>query len=107
VLLVPGRQPSAESHLTCCCHACGFLAGDGIAGRGPGYGIATLRVDGGDARAVYNATAEARRIALERQVGAGFLSSCYVGCGVERVQLRCAALCSVCWPPCRPACGHY
>ncbi len=42
-------------------------AGDGIAGRGPAYGIATLRVDGGDARAVYNATAEARRIALEQQ----------------------------------------
>ncbi|KAL4423414.1 hypothetical protein ABPG77_009992 [Micractinium sp. CCAP 211/92] len=41
--------------------------GDGIAGRGPAYGIATLRVDGGDARAVYNATAEARRIALEQQ----------------------------------------
>lgn len=41
--------------------------GDGIAGRGPAYGIATLRVDGGDARAVFNATAEARRIALEQQ----------------------------------------
>lgn len=27
-------------------------AGDGIAGRGPSYGIATIRVDGGDARAV-------------------------------------------------------
>lgn len=40
--------------------------GDGIAGRGPSYGIATVRVDGGDARAMYNATAEARRIALER-----------------------------------------
>ena len=40
--------------------------GDGIAGRGPSYGIATLRVDGGDARAVFNATAEARRLALER-----------------------------------------
>jgi 2-oxoisovalerate dehydrogenase E1 component alpha subunit len=39
--------------------------GDGIAGRGPSYGISTIRVDGGDARAVYNATAEARRRALE------------------------------------------
>ena len=39
--------------------------GDGIAGRGPSYGIATLRVDGGDARAVYKATAEARKLALE------------------------------------------
>lgn len=39
--------------------------GDGIAGRGPSYGIATVRVDGGDARAVYIATREARRLALE------------------------------------------
>lgn len=39
-------------------------AGDGIAGRGPSYGIASIRVDGGDARAVYNATAEARKIAV-------------------------------------------
>ncbi|KAA6429116.1 MAG: 2-oxoisovalerate dehydrogenase alpha mitochondrial expressed [Trebouxia sp. A1-2] len=38
--------------------------GDGIAGRGPSYGIASIRVDGGDARAVYNATAEARKIAV-------------------------------------------
>ncbi len=48
------------SHLTTC-------AGDGIAGRGPGYGIASLRVDGGDARAVYCATKEARRVATEQQ----------------------------------------
>lgn len=41
-----------------------MLAGDGIAGRGPSYGIASIRVDGGDARAVYNATAEARKIAV-------------------------------------------
>lgn len=39
--------------------------GDGIAGRGPSYGVATIRVDGGDAQAVYNVTKEARRIALE------------------------------------------
>ena len=39
--------------------------GDGIAGRGPSYGIATVRVDGGDARAVYIATREARRLALQ------------------------------------------
>ena len=39
--------------------------GDGIAGRGPSYGIATIRVDGGDAVAVYNATKEAKRLALE------------------------------------------
>lgn len=40
------------------------FAGDGIAGRGPSYGIPTIRVDGGDARAVYNATLEARNVAL-------------------------------------------
>lgn len=45
-------------------------AGDGIAGRGPGYGIASVRVDGGDARAVYCATKEARRVAVEQQAGA-------------------------------------
>eukprot|EP00887_Chlorella_sp_A99_P001046 scaffold14.g1046.t1 len=39
--------------------------GDGIAGRGPSYGIATIRVDGGDALAVYNACAAARRLAVE------------------------------------------
>ncbi|EIE20627.1 mitochondrial branched-chain alpha-ketoacid dehydrogenase complex, E1 alpha [Coccomyxa subellipsoidea C-169] len=40
--------------------------GDGIVGRGPSYGIPSVRVDGGDARAVFSATAEARRIALEK-----------------------------------------
>ncbi|XP_046985383.1 2-oxoisovalerate dehydrogenase subunit alpha, mitochondrial [Schistocerca americana] len=39
--------------------------GDGIAGRGPGYGIATVRVDGNDVFAVYNATKAARKYALE------------------------------------------
>ncbi|UPK94105.1 hypothetical protein LCI18_005040 [Fusarium solani-melongenae] len=39
--------------------------GDGIAGRGVGYGIETLRVDGTDIFAVYQATKEARRRALE------------------------------------------
>lgn len=34
--------------------------GDGIAARGFGYGIKSLRVDGGDAQAVYTATAKAR-----------------------------------------------
>ena len=43
----------------------GYSAGDGIAGRGPGYGIPSVRVDGGDVRAVYNATAAARDIALK------------------------------------------
>ena len=41
------------------------LAGDGIAGRGPGYGLKTLRVDGNDALAVYEATRLARQMAVE------------------------------------------
>ncbi|KAF2243761.1 2-oxoisovalerate dehydrogenase subunit alpha mitochondrial precursor [Trematosphaeria pertusa] len=39
--------------------------GDGIASRGAGYGIDTLRVDGNDIFAVRRATKEARRLALE------------------------------------------
>ncbi|KAF4493703.1 2-oxoisovalerate dehydrogenase subunit alpha, mitochondrial [Fusarium agapanthi] len=39
--------------------------GDGIASRGAGYGIETLRVDGTDIFAVYEATKAARRKALE------------------------------------------
>jgi 2-oxoisovalerate dehydrogenase E1 component alpha subunit len=39
--------------------------GDGIASRGAGYGIETLRVDGNDIFAVRRATKEARRMALE------------------------------------------
>lgn len=39
--------------------------GDGIASRGSGYGIETLRVDGTDIFAVYEATKAARRKALE------------------------------------------
>ena len=39
--------------------------GDGIASRGISYGIQTLRVDGTDIFAVYEATREARRRALE------------------------------------------
>ncbi|KAI5460633.1 thiamine diphosphate-binding protein [Mariannaea sp. PMI_226] len=39
--------------------------GDGIACRGPSYGIDSLRVDGTDIFAVYAATKEARRRALE------------------------------------------
>ncbi len=38
--------------------------GDGIASRGPGYGIVTIRVDGNDLLAVYNATKTAREIAV-------------------------------------------
>lgn len=39
--------------------------GDGIAGRGPAYGIATLRVDGNDIFAVLDATSYARKYAAE------------------------------------------
>ncbi|XP_069500490.1 2-oxoisovalerate dehydrogenase subunit alpha, mitochondrial isoform X2 [Ambystoma mexicanum] len=38
--------------------------GDGIAARGPGYGILSIRVDGNDVFAVYNAVKEARRRAV-------------------------------------------
>ncbi len=40
--------------------------GDGIASRGPGYGITTLRVDGNDLLAVYNAVRMAREICLAK-----------------------------------------
>ncbi|CAD5112562.1 DgyrCDS1771 [Dimorphilus gyrociliatus] len=40
--------------------------GDGIAARGPGYGIPTLRVDGNDVWAVYNAVREARNLAISQ-----------------------------------------
>ncbi len=39
--------------------------GDGIASRGPMYGMSAVRVDGGDAQAVYNVVKEARRMAVE------------------------------------------
>lgn len=38
--------------------------GDGIAVRGPAYGMATIRVDGNDLLAVYNATKAARKLAV-------------------------------------------
>uniref|UniRef100_A0A8V5GMR2 2-oxoisovalerate dehydrogenase subunit alpha n=1 Tax=Melopsittacus undulatus TaxID=13146 RepID=A0A8V5GMR2_MELUD len=38
--------------------------GDGIAARGPGYGLLSIRVDGNDVFAVYKATREARRRAV-------------------------------------------
>ena len=40
-------------------------ASDGIAPRGPAYGLPTIRVDGNDILAVYAATLEARRIGVE------------------------------------------
>ncbi|QIZ76163.1 thiamine pyrophosphate-dependent dehydrogenase E1 component subunit alpha [Ferrimonas lipolytica] len=42
-------------------------AGDGIAPRGVGYGIKTIRVDGNDMLAVLAATQLARQVALEQQ----------------------------------------
>ena len=41
------------------------FAGDGIASRGVGYGMKTIRVDGSDALAVYQATQMARKLAVE------------------------------------------
>jgi len=38
--------------------------GDGIASRGPGYGMAAFRVDGNDVLAVYNVTMKAREMCL-------------------------------------------
>lgn len=40
--------------------------GDGIASRGPSYGINTLRVDGNDVFAVYNATAKAKELCIKK-----------------------------------------
>lgn len=42
-------------------------AGDGISGRGPGYGMETMRVDGNDVLAVYKVTKRARDIAVQEQ----------------------------------------
>ncbi|KAJ3123386.1 hypothetical protein HK098_001930 [Nowakowskiella sp. JEL0407] len=42
--------------------------GDGIASRGHGYGMQTIRVDGNDVFAVYNATKAARKICIEQSV---------------------------------------
>ena len=42
-------------------------AGDGIASRGVGYGIETIRVDGNDILAVYEVIKEARRVAVTEQ----------------------------------------
>ena len=40
--------------------------GDGIASRGPGYGIPTIRVDGNDTLAIYNVTKAAREMCLQQ-----------------------------------------
>jgi len=41
--------------------------GDGIAARGPAFGIPTIRVDGNDLVAVYVATKEARKMSVEQK----------------------------------------
>lgn len=41
--------------------------GDGIVSRAPGYGIHGIRVDGNDALAMYEATAEARQICVSKK----------------------------------------
>lgn len=41
--------------------------GDGIAAKGPAYGISTIRVDGNDVLAVYFATKAARDFCIEQQ----------------------------------------
>lgn len=41
------------------------FAGDGIASRGIGYGVKTIRVDGNDPLAIYAASCRARELALE------------------------------------------
>lgn len=43
--------------------------GDGIAARGPGYGVHTIRVDGNDVLAVLAAVREGRRLCLEEGRG--------------------------------------
>ena len=42
-------------------------AGDGIAARGPAFGISTIRVDGNDIMAMYHATQFARKHAIDEQ----------------------------------------
>jgi 2-oxoisovalerate dehydrogenase E1 component alpha subunit len=42
--------------------------GDGIVSRGPGYGIHSIRVDGNDLLAVYQATKEARKLSISKSV---------------------------------------
>lgn len=42
-------------------------SGDGIVVKGQGYGIRSIRVDGNDAVAVYEAVREARSMAINEQ----------------------------------------
>ncbi len=47
--------------------ACENYIGDGIASRGQGYGMETIRVDGNDVFAMYNVTKYARDVAVAEQ----------------------------------------
>jgi hypothetical protein len=51
--------------LAFCNYIC--LVGDGIVVRGRAYGIRSIRVDGNDALAVYNAVQTAREMAISEQ----------------------------------------
>lgn len=51
--------------------------GDGVASRGPAYGMPAIRVDGGDALAVYNATRSAREVAVRHQCPVLVEAMCY------------------------------
>lgn len=43
------------------------MAGDGIVAKGLGYGIRSIRVDGNDVIAVYNAVRAARNMAISEE----------------------------------------
>ena len=83
-----------------------FLAVGNIASRGIGYGINTIRVDGNDLFAVYNATRAARQMALEEQrpVLIEAMTYRYV-CRAVKHMCMCVCVC-VCVCICVHACEH-
>jgi 2-oxoisovalerate dehydrogenase E1 component alpha subunit len=52
-------------------------AGDGIVSRGPGYGMAAIRIDGNDIFAVHAAVREARKYALKHNAPVLIEAMCY------------------------------
>lgn len=44
-----------------------YCAGDGVVVKGQAYGVRSIRVDGNDALAVYNAVRAAREMAIQEQ----------------------------------------
>lgn len=64
--------------------------GDGIASRGPGYGVHTIRVDGNDVLAVYDAVREARKLCVEE--GRAVLVEAMTYRWVAYANVRCAKL---------------